>query len=61
MGEKTEINPDGKMERLYGKTHTYKRVYGGLSPDLTKLNLNQSVCWGDGKTFYYLLTEKSTS
>lgn len=53
-----KINPDGKMEKLYGKTHTYKRVYGNLSPDITKLKNNQSVCWGDGKTFYYLLTDK---
>ena len=54
---KTEINPDGQVEKLYGKTHDIRRVYGDCHVELSNLKFNQSVCWGDGKTFYYLLTE----
>lgn len=41
----------------FGATHTIEKR-SGTSPTLTDLADNQSVCYGDGKTFHYLLTEK---
>lgn len=52
------IKADVDVKKLYGKTHTFKRIYSTLSPNLLTLKSNQSVCWGDGKTFCYLLTKK---
>lgn len=47
-----------KMDAKYGKTHTYERVMG-VSPKLTQLLSNQSVCYGDGKTYHWRLTKKA--
>lgn len=46
------------INKKYGETHNIERIYETTSPDLYKLKDNQSVCWGDGRTFYFLLTEK---
>lgn len=46
------------FEEKYKDTHTIERVSTSLECDLTKLKDNQSVVFGDGKTFYFLLTEK---
>jgi hypothetical protein len=40
----------------YSATHTVTARHG-TKIDLTKLEKNQSVVWGDGKTFHFLLTE----
>jgi len=50
---------DKQMQERWGKTHTFKRVYSKKKVNLDKLRSDQSVCWGDGKTFYYLLTKKA--
>lgn len=41
----------------YGKTHTIEKRRG-KSVNLGSLKDNQSVCAGDGETFYFLLTRK---
>jgi hypothetical protein len=45
------------IEHKYGKTHNIKKRKG-TEVDLTHLNENESVVWGDGKTYHYLLTKK---
>lgn len=50
---------DRRILERYGKTHIIDRVQG-VKVEMNQLQENQSVCWGDGKTFYYLLTEKPT-
>lgn len=37
-------------------THMVTPVLG-TRPDLRKLKDNESVCWGDGKTFHFKLTK----
>ena len=58
MSTVSELFRDSVIHKKYGETHDVKRVYADLSPDLSKLKDNQSVCWGDGRTFYFPLTEK---
>lgn len=41
----------------YGETHTITARLG-LKVDLRKLAPNESVCYGDGETFHFLLTKK---
>lgn len=47
-----------QITKLYGATHTIQkqRLVGEI--DLRYLNNNESVAMGDGKTYYWLLTEK---
>jgi hypothetical protein len=45
------------VEHRYSKTHHIKKMFG-TDVDLRNLEPNQSVCMGDGKTYYWLLTEK---
>ena len=45
------------VEQKYGKTHHIKKVFG-THVDLRNLEKNQSVCWGDGETYHWLLTKK---
>ncbi len=46
-----------KVMEKYGGTHTMRKMMG-TEPDLTTLDPNQTVAWGDGETFYWLLTKK---
>lgn len=48
---------DRKMVELYGKTHIIEKRKG-INVFLPMLKNNQSVAYGDGKSFYYLLTER---
>lgn len=41
----------------YGETHTIEAVLG-TTGELEDLEDNQSVCWGDGKSYHFLLTKK---
>ncbi len=47
-----------KINQLYGETHTIEAVIG-TTPMLSKLQSNQSVVYGDGKTYHFRLTKKS--
>ena len=44
-----------KVHEKYGKTHTIE-VVKGTKVVLAKLAKNQSVCWGDGESYHFLLT-----
>jgi hypothetical protein len=44
-----------KVREKYGKTHTIEAIKG-TKINLQKLSKNQSVCWGDGKTYHFRLT-----
>lgn len=46
-----------KVNERCGATHHIEKVMG-TEVDLTKLKDNQSVCWGDGETYHFRLTEK---
>lgn len=46
-----------QIGKLYGETHHYQKLHQ-LGVDLSKLQENQSVVWGDGKSYCWLLTEK---
>lgn len=41
----------------YGETHLIEKRMG-TSVDITKLKDNESVCWGDGVSYHFLLTKK---
>ncbi len=41
---------------LYGKTHRITPVIGTRA-DLRKLKPNESIIWGDGRTFHFRLTK----
>jgi hypothetical protein len=45
------------IENLYGKDYIIEKR-PGTEVFLPTLKDNQAVCYGDGKTFYYLLTKK---
>jgi hypothetical protein len=45
-----------KVFALYGKTHKIEKR-AGTAVFLPLLKDNQSIVWGDGKTFHWLLTE----
>lgn len=45
-----------RVQRLYGSTHNVEPVLG-VKPDLRLLADNQSICWGDGKTYHFRLTK----
>lgn len=52
-------NPTLTMIReKYGHTHTIEAVKGvkGKGVELSELSKNQSVCFGDGEYYYFLLT-----
>lgn len=42
--------------KKHESTHMITPVLG-TSPDLRELKPNESVCWGDGKTFHFKLTK----
>jgi hypothetical protein len=44
-----------KVREKYGKTHKIEAVLG-TRPILAMLASNQSVVWGDGKTYHFRLT-----
>lgn len=44
-----------KVLEKYGKTHTIEAVKG-TKVEMAKLAKNQSVCWGDGESYHFLLT-----
>lgn len=44
-----------KVREKYGKTHTIEAVKG-TKVVMAKLAKNQSVCWGDGKSYHFRLT-----
>lgn len=46
-----------KVNERWGKTHTIEAV-DGVEPLLITLKPNQCVCWGDGATYHFRLTEK---
>jgi len=46
-----------KVISKHGATHRIEAIFG-TRPDLGKLKKNQSVCWGDGKTYHFRLTLK---
>lgn len=46
-----------RIKELYGETHTYMKV-SGVVCNLDSLHFGQSVCWGDGETYHWLLTKK---
>lgn len=43
--------------KKYAGTHVIIAVHG-VRVDLTKLKPNESVCYGDGRSFYFKLTKK---
>ena len=45
------------IQEHWGDTHTIAKV-SGVEIDLRMLKDNESVVYGDGKTFHYRLTEK---
>ena len=47
-----------QMIDKWGKTHTIKKVIG-TEIQLGNLNKNESVVYGDGKTFHWLITLKT--
>ncbi len=47
-----------KINEKYKSTHVIEAVWG-IKPRLDKLQSNQKVCWGDGETYHFRLTEKS--
>jgi hypothetical protein len=49
----TKLN---RMRAMYGKTHNIEAIKG-TNVDMSKLEKNQSVCWGDGETYHFRLTE----
>lgn len=53
---------ESEFEFKWDKTHTIEKVYPktkkGFTVDLGTLSKESSVAYGDGKTFYYLLTKK---
>lgn len=61
IGSRIEIpNTDENVIRvneLYGKTHKIQAVKG-VNVDLRNLSSGESVCYGDGKTYHFLLTKK---
>ena len=46
------------VHQKYGATHEIKKVFA-TEVDLQTLEKNQSVCWGDGASYHWLLTEKT--
>lgn len=52
--EQNDIDP--KVLLLYGKTHKIEKRFG-TEVILETLEDNQSVCYGDGGTYHYLLTK----
>jgi hypothetical protein len=46
-----------KVMEMYGATHDVTPVIG-TQPDLRRLKSNESVVWGDGKTFHFKLTKR---
>jgi hypothetical protein len=48
-----------KVFEKWGKGFDIEAIGGkrGLKIDLSKLNNNESVCWGDGKNYYFKLTK----
>lgn len=57
-----EVFKAANIQEKYGKTHDIQKVFPknkkGFNVDLSKLEKNQSICMGDGETFYYLLSKK---
>lgn len=49
-----------RTRERYGNTHTITAmaIPHNKRVDLRKLKSNESIVWGDGKTFYFLLTKK---
>lgn len=45
-----------KVKSKHGKTHKIEAVLG-TKPNLTLLQPNQSVCWGDGESYHFRLTK----
>lgn len=58
MAKKKVINGFENATEQYHTTHKVEKRKG-TKPDLSKLKKNQSVCYGDGKTYYVLLTKRS--
>ena len=56
-----EVDEDNcqKVLRIHGDKYTVM-VCKGTEVIMSKLKDNQCVCWGDGRTYYFLLTEKET-
>lgn len=49
-----------EIKKHWGNTHTYeKRMFSGFGSfiNLNDLKKNESIAYGDGETFYWLLTE----
>jgi len=44
-----------KVKEKYGKTHKIQAVKG-TNVKVHKLANNESVCWGDGENYHFLLT-----
>ena len=59
MSTISDIYRHAVITKEYGDTHEIKRVYGNCEVNLKELIDNQFVVCGDGKTFYYLITEKT--
>ena len=59
--DQDEASEDIRFNRIqarYGKTHYIKKIPGTVC-DLYTLKDNQSVCFGDGQTYYFRLTERA--
>ena len=58
---KAEIESDilKRVNDRWGKTHTIAKIMG-TDVDLRNLKDGESVCYGDGKTYHFLLTAKTT-
>ena len=50
-----------KEIQLANPNYDVEAVVGNCEVDLKKLADNQKVCWGDGETYYILMTERQSN
>jgi len=54
----TPLQNELAVKHKWGKTHEIRKIMT-VEPNLQQLASNQSVVWGDGETYCWLLTEKA--
>lgn len=47
-----------QVRQKYGDTHVITAMPASHEIDLTTLDKNESVCWGDGETYYFKLYKR---
>ena len=55
--KETEDEDYKRVYDKYGNTHEIEKVDGTVAR-IMDLDDDQEVCWGDGKTYHFLLTKK---